>query len=128
MVWNTRERPMIVVIDDDPSMRALVRLQLVGGGCDVLEAPDAIAGRYLVMRAAPDLVICDVHMPRMSGFELLAMLKADPLTRDIPVMLLTGDDDAASIAKAAGAADCLKKPIPAERLLRAAGACVGRLI
>jgi len=119
---------MIVVIDDDASMRALVRLQLASSGCDVLEAPDAIAGRYLVVRAVPDLVICDVHMPRMTGLELLAVLKADPATRDIPVVLLTCDEDAAPIAIAAGAADCLTKPIPAERLLRAAGAFVGRLI
>lgn len=87
-----------------------------------------IAGRYLVMAASPDLVICDVHMPRLSGFELLAALKADPLTRHVPVVLLTGDDDAAAQARFAGAADCLKKPLVASRLLDAAAAFVGPLI
>jgi CheY-like chemotaxis protein len=120
-------RPIVVVIDDDPSMRALVRLHLANGGCDVFEAGDGIAGRYLVMTAAPDLVICDVHMPRMTGLELLADLKADPLTRDVPVVLLTGDDDIATLAKAVGAADCLRKPVAGKRLLEMAGAFVGGL-
>ena len=121
-------RPVIVVIDDDPSMRALVRLHLAGGGCEVLEAGDGFAGRYLVMTALPDLVICDVHMPRMTGLELLADLKSDPLTRDVPVVLLTGDDDVVTLAKAVGAADCLRKPIAAKRLLEATGALVPRLL
>jgi CheY-like chemotaxis protein len=96
-------RPVIVVIDDDPSMRALVRLHLAGGGCDV-------------------------HMPRMTGLELLADLKSDPLTRDVPVVLLTGDDDVVALAKAVGAADCLRKPIAAKRLLETTGAFVPRLL
>ncbi len=120
-------RPMIVVIDDDPSMRALVRLHLASSGCDVLEAGDGIAGRYLVMKSAPDLVICDVHMPRMTGLELLADLKADPLTREVPVVLLTGDDDIVALAKAVGAADCLRKPLAGKRLLEMAGAFIGGL-
>ena len=115
-----RERPVIVVVDDDPSMRALVRRHLAGCGCDVVEACDGVAGRQLAMAASPALVISDVHMPRMSGFELLAALKADPATRHIPVMLLTCDDEAEPLARAAGAAGCLKKPLTAERLQEAA--------
>ena len=120
-------RPTIVVIDDDPSMRALVRLHLASGGCDVLEAGDGFAGRYLVMTALPDLVICDVHMPRMTGLELLADLKSDPLTREVPVVLLTGDEDVVALAKAVGAADCLRKPLAGKRLLEMAGALVAGL-
>jgi CheY-like chemotaxis protein len=122
----TRERPVILVVDDDPSMRALVRRHLAKCGCDVLEAADGIAGRHLARAASPVLVISDVHMPRMSGLELLAALKSDPATRDIPVMLLTCDDDAESRARAAGVAGCLGKPFASAALLRAAEACTGR--
>jgi CheY-like chemotaxis protein len=120
-------RPLILVVDDDPSMRALVRLHLANGGCEVLEAGDGVAGRYLVMTALPDLVICDVHMPRMTGLELLADLKADPLTRDVPVVLLTADEDLGALARAAGAADFLRKPIAPKQLLDVTDAFVSRL-
>jgi CheY-like chemotaxis protein len=74
------------------------------------------------MASAPDLVLCDVHMPRMSGFELLDALKSDALTRHVPVVLVTGDEDAAAVALVRGAAACLMKPLAARRLLETASA------
>ena len=123
-----RDRPTVVIIDDEASMRALLRLYLVNAGYDVQEAEDGVRGCYVVMACMPDLVICDMHMPRMSGLELLAALKQDPPTRHIPVVLLTGDDDALAAARAAGAAECLRKPVPAAQLLRVAEAFLGHAL
>jgi CheY-like chemotaxis protein len=118
-------RPTVVVVDDDPSMRALIRLILAASGYEVLEAEDGLAGRHLVMASSPDLVLCDVHMPRMDGFELLEALKSDALTRHVPVVLVTADEDAAAVALVRGAAACLTKPLEARRLIETASAFAG---
>jgi CheY-like chemotaxis protein len=83
----------------------------------VLEAKDAIEGGYLVLEAAPDLVICDVNMPYMNGYEFVAAMKSDPLTRHIPVAFLTVEEDVSGNAKRLGAVAYLRKPVTADRLL-----------
>ena len=67
----------------------------------------------------PDLVVCDVDMPYMSGYEFVAALKSDPLTQQIPVIFLTVRDDVADHAGRLGAAAYLRKPVTADRLLQA---------
>lgn len=107
----------IVLVDDDPLVRGLVKLHLVNDGYDVLEAEDGIAGGYLAMGTAPDLIICDVQMPHMDGYQLVAALKADPATEQIPVVFLSVLDDVDDQAKKLGAVAYLKKPVLASRLL-----------
>lgn len=109
--------PRILVIDDDDALRSLVRLHLANAGYDVVEAEDAIEGGYLIIRASPALVICDVNMPYMSGYDFVAALKADLSTRHIPVVFLTVDDDVAEKAQKLGAVAYLRKPVRADRLL-----------
>ena len=113
----SRSRSKIVVVDDDAIVRALVKLHLVNGGYDVLEAEDGIAGGYLAMGSSPDLIICDVEMPHMTGYELVAALKADSATQHIPVIFLTVVDDVAERARKLGAVAYLTKPVMADRLL-----------
>ena len=110
-----------MVIDDDETLRTLVRLHLANAGYEVLDAADAVEGGYLVIRTSPDLVICDVDMPYMNGYEFVAALKSDPLTRRIPVVFLTVDDDVAAKAQRLGAAAYLRKPVTADRLLEVVG-------
>lgn len=112
-----RRRPKVIIIDDDPLVRGLVKLHLVNDGYEVLEADDAIAGGYLAMGTAPDLIICDVEMPHMSGYELVEALKSDPATAHIPVVFLTVVDDHGDRAKKLGAVAHLKKPVLANLLL-----------
>ena len=68
----------------------------------------------------PDLVMLDIHMPDINGFELLKQLKADPVFRNVPVIFLTGDEDVKSetIGLNAGAADFIRKPFAAEVMLK----------
>ena len=64
----------ILVVDDDESLLELLRMHLGAAGYDVQMAEDAIAAGYIVLRSPPDLIICDVHMPHMDGFEFVAAL------------------------------------------------------
>ena len=116
---SERERPTVLVIDDDEVVRSLVRLHLANAGYQVAEAEDAVEGGYLVLKEQPDLVVCDVDMPYMSGYEFVAALKSDPLTQQIPVIFLTVRDDVPDHAGRLGAAAYLRKPLTADRLLQA---------
>ena len=97
-------------------MRSLIGLHLRNGGYEVQEAEDAIEAGYAVLQRPPDLIICDVQMPYMDGLEFLAALKADPLTRRIPVAFISSED-LADRADRLGAVAYLKKPVMADALL-----------
>lgn len=107
----------ILVVDDDQNIRELLRLHLAAAGYDVLLAEDAIAGGYLVLRSPPELIICDVNMPHLDGFDFVAALKADKTLPDIPVIFLTSEEEADQRGKALGAVGYLTKPVRADRLL-----------
>jgi CheY-like chemotaxis protein len=109
-------RQRILVVDDDKFMRDLLGLHLRNGGYDVLEAEDAVVAGHQVVNGAPDLVIADVHMPYMNGYDFVAALKSDPTTKHIPVVFLTSDENVAEHARKLGAAAFLNKPVRAERL------------
>jgi chemosensory pili system protein ChpA (sensor histidine kinase/response regulator) len=119
------KRAKVLVVDDEPSMRELLRLHLSNEGYEVLSAEDAVVAGHLILQAKPDLLIIDVQMPYMDGYEFVGALKNDPDTRDIPVVFLTTDDSVSSQAKRLGAAAYLKKPVMADRLLEVVGLFVG---
>jgi DNA-binding response OmpR family regulator len=111
--------PKILVVEDEESMRELLRLHLSWAGYTVEVAEDAIAAGYSVLRAAPDLIVCDVAMPHMNGFELVTALRADAgVPKKLPVIFLTSEDDAEGRARELGA-QFLEKPIRLEELLAA---------
>jgi len=104
-------------VDDDPNMRLLMGLHLGNAGYDVQTAEDGIAAGYAVLKQRPDLIVCDVNMPHMDGFEFVAALRADPELRTIPVMFLTTGGDIEHRAKQLGAIGFVIKPPRADRLL-----------
>ena len=107
----------ILVVDDDESIRDLLRIHLSAAGYEVHVAEDAIAAGYLVLRSPPDLIISDVHMPHMDGFEFIAALKADSTLPKIPVIFLTSHDEGDERGKQLGAVGYVTKPVRADRLL-----------
>jgi CheY-like chemotaxis protein len=107
----------ILVVDDDESIRQLLRLHLSAAGYEVQVAEDAIAAGYLVLRSPPDLIISDVNMPHMDGFEFVSALKADTTIPDIPVIFLTTFEEGDERGKELGVVGYLTKPIRADRLL-----------
>jgi CheY-like chemotaxis protein len=107
----------ILVVDDDPNVRELLQLHLSAAGYEVQVAADAIAAGYLVLRAPPDLIVCDVNMPHMDGFEFIAALKADESIPNIPVIFLTTFEEGDLRGKELGVVGYVTKPILADRLL-----------
>ncbi|HVL36521.1 MAG TPA: response regulator [Burkholderiales bacterium] len=107
----------ILVVDDDENIRQLLRLHLSAAGYEVRLAEDAIAAGYAVLREVPDLIISDVNMPHMDGFEFVAALKADKTLPDIPVIFLTSLEEGDHRSKALGAVGYITKPVRSDRLL-----------
>jgi CheY-like chemotaxis protein len=110
-------KPKIAVIDDDRFIRYLLDLHLRKAGYEVFAAEDAVAAGRLILEHAPDLVICDVDMPYMDGYEFVAALRADPVTRNIPVVFLTVNTNVDEHAKRLGAG-YLVKPVVVDELLK----------
>ena len=111
--------PRILVVEDEESMRELLRLHLSSAGYNVEVAEDAIAAGYSVLKDVPDLIICDVSMPHMDGFELVAALRADSaVPKKPPVIFLTAESEADDRARELGG-EFLEKPIRLEELLKA---------
>ena len=108
----------ILVIDDDESMRDLLRLHLSAAGYEVQVAEDAIAAGYMVLKRAPDLIISDINMPHMDGFEFIEALKADKSLPEIPVIFLTSLEEGDHRGKSLGAVGYITKPVMADQLLR----------
>ena len=110
-------KPKVLVIDDDRSIRELLRLHLQNGGYEALVAEDAVVGGRLVLDTAPDLIIVDVNMPYLDGPDFVAALRSDPKTNAIPVVFLAVEEDLADRTRHLGAVAYLKKPVMADRLL-----------
>lgn len=110
----------ILVIEDDVTFLDLVRVHLAGAGHEVIMAEDAVVGLRSVIADQPDLVVLDIFVPYLDGFEMLAALQGDPATREIPIIVLTGqgDDDTFARARQLGAAAFLTKPVEGTRLIR----------
>ena len=107
----------ILVVDDDESIRELLRLHLSSAGYEVQVAEDAIAAGYLVLKGPPDLIITDINMPHMDGFEFIAALKSDRSLPRIPVIFLTSMEDGDSRGRELGAVGYVTKPVRSDRLL-----------
>jgi DNA-binding response OmpR family regulator len=82
--------PKILVIDDDPQITRALKIRLGAIGLDVIEAPNAAGGNYLAWTERPDLIITDQNMPEMSGENLIVKLKNDEETKNIPIIVITG--------------------------------------
>src|SRR5436853_5148436 len=107
----------ILVVDDDPNMRELLQMHLTSAGYTVHVAKDAIEAGYLVLRSPPDLIISDVNMPHLDGFEFISALKADKTVPNVPVIFLTTEEEGEDRGRGLGAVGYVKKPILIAKLL-----------
>jgi CheY-like chemotaxis protein len=120
--------PDILIIDDDDFTRGLIARKVRSAGYTVREAADAAIGIKAVLDAHPDLILLDVHMPYMSGLDVLKAIKGDTQSRDIPVVMLTADSDDNTWLEALrwGAADYLTKPFEEKELIEVLGKWAGK--
>ena len=116
-----KTKARILVIDGDASVRDSIIDALAGEGHDCMGAENGSLGLARVADTRPHLIIRDVLLPKLSGFELVASLRSDPATRLIPVVIVTALDDRASYRRMMelGAADFLTKPFTGDELLGA---------
>ena len=111
----------IVVIEDDVSFLDLLRVHLASAGHEVLTAEDAALGLRAVITEAPDVILLDLTVPYLDGFEMIKALRNDPATKSIPVIVLTGrgDDETFAESRRLGASQFLTKPVTRDALIRA---------
>lgn len=104
--------PKILIVDDEPSLRFLITSTLEDEGYELLEAADGLEAYELVKKERPDLVILDVMMPRMTGYELCTKIKQDTELNDIIVIMLTakGQEQDRIQSEKSGANYYLRKP------------------
>ncbi|HJZ48426.1 MAG TPA: response regulator, partial [Roseiflexaceae bacterium] len=110
----------VLVVDDDYHVRPTLARLLQRGGFQVAEASDGRTGLELIQREPPDLVLLDIRMPDIDGYEVLRQLKQSPAHQHIPVVILTASDlgaNAQQRALALGAVRYLEKPIASGELL-----------
>jgi signal transduction histidine kinase/DNA-binding response OmpR family regulator/putative methionine-R-sulfoxide reductase with GAF domain len=112
--------PTILVVDDETDVREMLADTLTEAGFRVMTAADGAAALQALRATLPDLVLLDLMMPGMDGYEALRALRGAPETRDLPVVILTGVDSASERerAMAAGATVYLRKPVLAKELVQ----------
>jgi signal transduction histidine kinase len=115
------------VIEDDPHWRSLIELQLEKDGHVVLAAADGVAGLALAADQ-PDVILCDIDMPRLNGFGVLEALRQQPVLRDIPFIFLTGKANRADQRKGMvhGADDYITKPFQHQELVEGIAAVLAK--
>jgi DNA-binding response OmpR family regulator len=107
-----------LVVEDDRTTALVVKYFLELEGFEVLIATDGVSGLETVRRERPQLVVTDCNMPGMNGMNMVKALRADPLTRDIAVLMLTSEEgvDKETEALAIGVDDYIVKPVEPRRL------------
>lgn len=111
--------PTILVVDDEPDVVLLMERTLRAEGFEVLTAYDGISALDIAAREMPDIILLDVMMPMMSGYEVCSQLKAAPETRDIPVLCITSahTGEARARSREVGAEGIVPKPFLPEELV-----------
>ena len=106
------EAGRVLIVDDDPAVRLICAVNLTAEGLRVLEAEDGVDGLEQAWGRRPDLVLTDVTMPGLDGFELAERLRLDERTRRIPVIFLSGEVGQANAerARTLGALAYVTKP------------------
>jgi DNA-binding NarL/FixJ family response regulator len=118
----------LLLIEDEETMRDLTATGLELEGYRVHKAADGRAGVEMARRHRPDLILCDIMMPGMDGYEVLAVLRADPLLSRTPFIFLTakGEKKDLRLGMVSGADDYLTKPVAMDDLLAAIRARLAR--
>jgi len=103
----------IMFVDDDPILREFAAVNLASEQANIETAPDGVAALAAIEANAPDILLLDLEMPHLDGFEVLAQLRADERHRHLPIIVVTGREDIESVDRAfqAGATSFVVKPL-----------------
>lgn len=115
---SSSRRPIVLIVDDDPLMRRIVSQSLDRASYDLIEAESGAAGIQCALEQHPDLLLLDVMMPEMDGFEVIRRLRNHPMTQGLPIVLLTalGEMSEKVFGMQLGADDYITKPFDPREL------------
>jgi CheY-like chemotaxis protein len=108
-----REKPLVLVVDDNEQNLELIVAYLEDVDCQTISAASGSEALDIINEQKPDLVLLDVMMPKISGFEVCRRMKENPQTAEVPVIMVTALNEMADIEKAinSGTDDFLSKPV-----------------
>jgi DNA-binding response OmpR family regulator len=111
--------PLALVADDDPDILTLITITLERDGYEVIVAQNGTRAFELAVERVPHLVVLDMMMPGIDGCEVTRMLRAEPTTKDVPIVIVTAfaEESQAARALAAGADSYLRKPFSPKELV-----------
>jgi twitching motility two-component system response regulator PilG len=117
----------VLLVDDTRTLLSLIQVYLMGWQMEFIEAKDGLEGLEKARAHKPELIISDVRMPGMDGFELTAAIRSDRALHAVPVVLLTSlnDETSRKKGKLVGASAFLTKPVAVEQLRRTVGGLLG---
>jgi CheY-like chemotaxis protein len=118
------EKPLILIADDAEDNRAAYSIMFAHHGYRVLHAGDGERALELARLHAPDLVLLDLRMPVLDGWDTVRRLKADPATRPIPVLALTAEDQPRERFRDAGFCGSARKPVTPRHLMHLVELCL----
>jgi len=120
-------RKKILVVDDEEGLRLTVTVRLKSAGYDVITAKDGVEGLEKARSLKPDLVLLDVMMPKIEGYDVCRLLKFDDRYKDIPVIIFSAKSEAVDklTGEKVGADGYITKPFTAEDLLEKVRALIG---
>jgi CheY-like chemotaxis protein len=105
--------PTILVVDDNQQNLELLQAYLEDMDCETVPARDGVEALEIISKKSPDLILLDVMMPKMSGFEVCKRIKNDPKTSDIPIIMVTALNEFGDIERGidSGTDDFISKPV-----------------
>ena len=114
------QKPKVLIVDDEPFNVDYLEQQLEDSNYQLISASNGSEALDKIEREQPDLVLLDLMMPVLDGFAVLAQIKADPVLRDIPVIMISAANDSRSVVKGIkeGAEDYLTKPVDENLLIQ----------
>ena len=114
------DEPVVLVVDDSPTVRKIVQLTLQRAHMQVLTAADGLSALAAVADASPDLILLDIMLPRMDGYNICQVIRKNLAYRDLPIIMLSGKDGIFDKmrGKLAGSSDYITKPFDSGDLVQ----------
>jgi twitching motility two-component system response regulator PilG len=114
------DEPIVLVVDDSPTVRKIVQLTLQRENMRVITAGDGLSALAAVADAQPDLILLDIMLPRMDGYNICHVVRKNMAYRDVPIIMLSGRDGLFDKMKGklAGANDYITKPFDSNELVQ----------